>query len=359
MNIQEHISLKELTTMKIGGVARFFCMVTSEADMREAFAFAKEKGIVVTILGGGSNVLVGSDEIHALVIKVDVRGVEWKDEGDTVLVIGGAGQSWDALVAEAVRRELWGIENLSGIPGTVGAAPIQNIGAYGTEVKEVIEWVEVFDIALGKLRQLTNAECRFAYRDSIFKHEGKKLMVTKVAVRLKKAGVPNLEYKDLKRYFAHDPAPSLVRIRATVLEIRSKKFPDLNEFGTAGSFFKNPIIPKAQFDELQKKYPDLPGFPMDADIRGFGNTRMLADDSLRIKDKGLRIKIPLAWILDNICGLKGYEKGNVKLFEKQPIVLVQNGSASAEEIESFAKEISDRVREQTGIIVEWEVQKIF
>ena len=460
MDIREHIPLKELTTLKIGGTARYFAAVESSEALREAVSFAREKSIPFAILGGGSNVLISGGEFQGLVIQIGIRGVEWESplekgekrmrgasqdlehsssdakgvqpryegpesargrvvtthasgtpfaKGD-VLVVAGAGENWDALVSEAVKRGLWGIENLSGIPGTVGAAPIQNIGAYGTEIKETVKWVEVFDTRTGTFKQLSNADCRFAYRDSIFKKpEGRSFIVTRVALRLKKSGVPNLEYKDLKNYFFGEthssfpkgggesasrrvlnPSPpsavlplrkgellTLAAIRAAVLLIRSKKFPDLNQFGTAGSFFKNPIVSKEKFDELKKKYPDLPGFLISCSPFPKGSTpsseegfkssglpvRRLAggeDSATSFKKGGIeeRVKIPLAWVFDNICGLKGFEKGNVRLFEKQPIVLVQNGSASSEEIESFAKEIAENVKEKTGIDVEWEVQSI-
>ncbi|MDO8620435.1 MAG: UDP-N-acetylmuramate dehydrogenase [bacterium] len=346
LRIQEHISLKEFTTMKIGGTARFFAVVTSADELAEALAVAHEKKCRLVVLGGGSNTLVSEGTIDAFVVKIAIRGTMWKDEGTSVLVIAGAGENWDGLVAEAVLRGLWGVENLSGIPGTVGATPIQNIGAYGTEVQEVIEWVEVFDTKTGKIEQFTKEACGFSYRDSIFKRpEGKAFVVTRVAFRLQKNGTPNLAYKDLKERFKipdsgfknKDDKPSLTDIRNAIIEIRSKKFPDLKEFGTAGSFFKNPIISSERFSELKKTYPDLPGF------------------ELRTSNLELRIKVPLAWVLDNICGLKGFEKGNVKLFEKQPIVLVQNGSASSEEIEAFAKEIIASVKTKTGIDVEWEV----
>ncbi len=366
MNIQEHVSLKELTTMKVGGHARYFVIATTVQDLSDAVSCAKEKDIPVVVLGGGSNMLIHGGDINALVIKNEIRGIEWESHGsNTEQVVVGAGESWDGFVAEAVTRELWGVENLSGIPGTVGASPVQNIGAYGVEIKDVLLWVEVFDITSGKMRRLSRVECELGYRDSLFKKpEGKKFVVTKVAFTLRKEGVSHTEYKDLKTYFAsgfslslegenerggaHPTSilpskegrrkePTLAEIRKAVLEIRSGKFPDLSICGTAGSFFKNPIVSKEKFDELKKKYPDLPGF------------------ELRMKDKGLKIKIPLAWILDHVCGLKGYEKGNVKLFEKQPIVLVQNGSASAGEIEIFAQEIIAKVKTKTGIEVEWEV----
>ena len=433
MRIQEHVLLKNLTTLKIGGTARYFCAVETAQELREAFVFAKTKKKPVVILGGGSNVLIANGEINALVVKVNIRGVEWMsysplEKGalpssaggmsgpsfikevttpasapttpsrrldtppraggvggapfakgdDTELVVAGAGESWDALVAQAVGRGLWGVENLSGIPGTVGAAPIQNIGAYGTEVKNTIEWVEVFDTKTGKSKKFSNEKCEFGYRDSIFKHpEGKSLIVTRVALRLKKSGTPNLEYKDLKNYFGRGEQesrtpppfqggdkrggsfPSLEEIRRAVLEIRSKKFPDLREFGTAGSFFKNPVISKEKFDELKKKFPNLPGFELRIKPARLQPDRIvLAGNSRSGGGEGLKIKIPLAWILDNVCGLKGYRKGDVALFEQQPVVLVNFGNASAKEIQAFAKEVSLCVKEKTDIEIEWEVQSI-
>ena len=329
MIFQEHIALKELTTLKIGGTARYFVAVTSRDELKEALMFAQTKNLPSFVFGGGSNLLVAEGEIKAVIIKNEIKGVEWKEEGESVLVTAGAGESWDALVAAAVARGLWGIENLSGIPGTVGAAPVQNIGAYGTELADTLEWVETLSA------RLSLAECRFGYRGSIFKEtEGKHHIITRVALRLQKDGAPNFVYKDVAKYFGDaKTTPTLAEIRRGVLEIRSKKFPDLKEFGTAGSFFKNPIISRTQFDELKKKYPEMPGFPL-----------------------GEEMKIPLAWVLDNLCGLKGLRKGAVGLFPNQPIVLVNFGGANANEIRAFAEEIARCVKNKTDIKVEWEVQ---
>jgi UDP-N-acetylmuramate dehydrogenase len=359
MRIQEYVPLKNLTTLKVGGVARYLTLISSLRELRQALAFAREKNLPFVILGGGSNVLVADEGCAGLVIKNEIQGIEWSEappsattlrkgeEEGSVRVIAGAGESWDALVAASVEQGLWGVENLSGIPGTAGAAPVQNIGAYGTELADVLEWVETLDSETGEVRTLTKDACGLSYRESFFKTpKGKSCIITRVALRLTKNGTPNLEYKDLALKFQvpsskfQVEAPALAGIREAVLEIRAGKFPDLAKFGTAGSFFKNPIISQAQFDELKKRFPALPGF------------------KLRIKDEGLRMKISLAWVLDNICDLKGYQKGNVKLFEKQPIVLVQTGDATSEEVESFAREVILRVKEKTGIDVEWEVQKI-
>jgi len=370
MKVQEHVPLRELTTLKIGGTARYFVSISYVEELEKAVLFAREKRLPVIVLGGGSNVLLSDREIDAVVVKINVKGIEWtpllipplkRGEGkggeDFVLVTAGAGESWDGLVEQAIKRGYWGIENLSGIPGTVGAAPIQNIGAYGTEIKDVLEWVEALNTKTGKVRRISNRECSFGYRDSIFKTpSGKALIITRVALKLSKDGMSNLEYKDLKdRFMIHDSRfkkkeVTLAAIRKGVLEIRSRKFPDLHECGTAGSFFKNPIISQEQFAELKKKYRDMPGFKLKV------NGPACAEASAGRQKP--TVKLSLAWILDNICGLKGFQRGNVGLFARQPLVLVQNGEASAEEIEAFAKEIVRIVKEKTDIDVEWEVQKI-
>ena len=357
MGIQENISLKELTTLKIGGKARFFCSVSNVEELARAIVFAADQAVPVTILGGGSNVLITEGTINRLFIKIEIYGIEWTDESESVLAIAGGGESWDKLVSEAVQRNLWGIENLSGIPGTVGAAPVQNIGAYGTEIQSAVEWVEVFDTQTGATDRLSNAKCKFSYRNSVFKElVGKKLIITRVALRLQKSGTANLEYKDLKEIFNsqfsifnEEEKKEKIRnlpvrdIRKAVLEIRGRKFPDLKTTGTAGSFFKNPIISAGKFSELKKKYPNLPGFPL-SDVTGHRSP--------------VSVKVSLAWILDALCGMKGFQKGDVALFERQPIVLVNTGRASAEEVGAFAQEVSACVKEKTGIDIEWEVQRI-
>ena len=387
MIIEEHVPLAPLTTFKIGGKARYFCRAQSVADVEKAAASSKEKKIPMRVLGGGSNVLIADDGFSGLVVKIDILGIEFNEHGSSVEAVVGAGEVWDDFVALCVEKGLYGVENLSGIPGTVGAAPIQNIGAYGTEVKETVLWVEVFDTKSGEVKKLTNEQCRFGYRDSMFKHtEGKSLIVVRVALRLRKTGVPNIGYKDLKEYFygefdssfpkacppisrrggdesasrrisdkkenpsAHQneplplrkgELPTLTEIREAVIEIRGRKFPDLKKFGTAGSFFKNPIIPKVQFDALKQKYPNLPGFPLESRISNLAS-----------------VKVPLAWILDNVCGLKGAVAGKVGLFERQPIVLVNFADASADEVRAFADSVIRTVKEKTNIDVEWEVQSI-
>jgi len=230
------------------------------------------------------------------------------------------------------------MENLSLIPGTVGAAPVQYIGAYGAEAKDTIESVRVIDSATGKSRVLSSAECAFGYRDSLFKGpEGEGLIIVSVTFRLSLLPRPNLSYKDVREYLAarNVPEPTLTEIRQAVISIRQSKFPDLSLFGTAGSFWKNPIISAEAFAELKKAYPLIPSYPA-----------------------GERVKVPLAWILDVVCGLKGHARGRVHLFRNQPLVLTVEIGATAAEVDAFAREIEATVRGKTGIIIEREVNSL-
>ncbi|MDD5050836.1 MAG: UDP-N-acetylmuramate dehydrogenase [Candidatus Pacebacteria bacterium] len=336
MKIEENISLKEHTTFKIGGKARYFCLVQNEKDLKEAVAFAKREKVPTLVLGGGSNVLISEKGFDGLVVKIELKGIEFEEARGGVLVHVGAGENWDSFVAETVRRGLFGLENLSGIPGTVGGAPVQNIGAYGAEVKDVFDSVEVFDPLTGGIFAMTKKECEFAYRDSIFKHEeGKHLIILRVTFFLKENGELNTSYKDVKKYLEEKKItePTQEEVRNAVIEIRSKKFPDLKKFGTAGSFFKNPIIQREEFEKLLNDYPKLPSFPA---------------------GEGL-VKIPAGYLFDVICGFKGVRHGDAGVFENQALVLVNWGKATAEEIKKLAEEMRAKVKEKTGIEIEFEV----
>lgn len=322
------------TTFRIGGPARFFIEVKTVPDLVEAVAYTAMAKLPYLTLGGGSNLLISDAGFDGVVIKVEVEGIEFPEKD---LLVVGAGEVWDDVVAAAVSRNLSGIENLSYIPGNAGAAPVQNIGAYGAEIKEVIEWVEVFDPLIMGVRSLTNSECRFGYRDSLFKsEEGKNLIVTRIAMRLRENGKPNISYKDLAVYFTGKEETTIAEVRNAVIEIRKKKLPDVAEVGTAGSFFKNPIVTESKYVELVEKYPDLPSF---AAGEGFK-------------------KIPLAWVLDKICGLNGYKEGNVGLYKTQPLALVNFGGATANDIKNLAASIEAQVKEKTGIEIEWEVVEV-
>ena len=336
MQIQENVLLAPFTTFRIGGAARFFVRARSVDEVERAALFAQEKNLPIFILGGGSNVLISDAGFDGLVIKNELLGIAEEDAGDCVRIIAGAGEDWDGLVKFSVAEKgLYGLENLSLIPGVVGASPVQNIGAYGMEAKDTIEWVEVYDPILKKVERLTNAECNFGYRDSIFKHEKKNNIILRVAFLLKKKGVLATEYKDVKNYFAGKAsAPSLRNVRDAIIEIRKGKFPDLLKVGTAGSFFKNITISKTEYDELLKKFPLMPAFPQ-------------ADDN---------VKIPTAWILDNVCGFKGLRRDDVGVYEKQALVLVNFGNASAQQVKDLANEMIAGVKEKTGLNISPEVE---
>ncbi len=336
MNIETNVSLKNLTTFKIGGAASYFALVETREKLLEAISFADEKKLSWFILGGGSNVLVSDEGYKGLVIKLAIKGIDFKDLGDTVEATVGAGESWDGFVETCVSRSLYGIENLSAIPGTVGAAPVQNIGAYGMEVKDAIRSVVVCNTECLTFETLNKEECRFGYRDSIFKKpEGKKYSIVEVVFELKKKSSLVTSYKDVAAYFERlKKIPTLTDVRAAIIEIRKGKFPDLNKYGTAGSFFKNPIITREHYQKLLLTYPAMPHYPV-------GNCH---------------VKIPLAWILDNVCNIKGARRGDVGSYPQQALVLVNWGNATAVEVKAYAQEISSLVKSKSGIDIEPEVQ---
>lgn len=337
MTIKEGVLLAPYTTFCSGGFARFFCTVTSEEELLDALSFAKKKHIPFFILGGGSNILFSDSGFDGLVIRMAMCGVKYEEKGDIVYVTAQAGEIWDAFVLKSLEKGLWGLENLSYIPGTVGASPVQNIGAYGVEVKDTILCVRVLDSDSGEFMALSRAECDFSYRKSIFKKkEYKKYIIVSVTYELTRIPNPRLEYKDVALFFGLGTTSSLEHIRNAIMAIRREKFPSLDMYGTAGSFWKNPIVSKEKIDELKKNWPELPTFSV--------------SDGM--------YKIPLAWVLDVALHLKGYSVGACRLFEKQPLVLVSKKDTSSKEIELFAFDIEKRVYDVSGINIEREVELV-
>ncbi len=332
LTIQSRIPLAPLTTLKCGGSAEYFAQVDSIEALEGALAFAEEKNLTVTILGGGSNVLVNDAGVSGMVIRPMFTDVQYHTRGTEVYVERGAGVALDTLIEETVAKHLWGLENLSGIPGSVGAVPIQNVGAYGVEAKDVVHEVTIYNRDTKQVEKLSTAECAFAYRHSCFKTEaGKRYVVMSVTFKLSTLPCPRIAYRDLQEYFKEDDSPTLASIRTAVVAIRGDKFPDWHTVGTAGSFFKNPIISREAYVVLQTKFPLVPGF---AEAGG--------------------VKVPLGWILDHVLNVKGYREGNVGLYEKQALVLVKYDDASSYEVLNFAERIRTRVLEVTGVRVEFE-----
>jgi len=334
IEIKEHVALAEHGTFRVGGPARFFAEATTLEDVKEALAFQQAASMPLFVLGGGSNMLFGDTGFDGLVLKIAMRGIV-RDGNE---VIAGAGVSWDELVAWTVTRDLGGLENLSGIPGTVGGAVVGNIGAYGKEVKDTLCWVEILDA--GHVRRLSSRECQFSYRSSIFKTSvGRQYIVMRAAFTVGKQAKPAINYPDLLRHFsARESLPPTLTpavVRKAILEIRAAKLPDVRRVGTAGSFFKNPIITNKHFADLKKRFPDMPNFP----VAETGKT-----------------KVPAGWILDKVCGFKGKRWGTVGTYEQQALVLVNFGNATAADVAQAADEMTTAVKTATDITLEREVE---
>lgn len=335
MEVREHVSLKELTTLKVGGDAPLVVILDTPDDIGTALTLVRERGLSFVVLGEGSNVLPPDEGYSGAVLLMRIPGITFTEEGEDTLVQAGAGVSWDALVNTVATEGLWGIENLAGIPGTVGAAPVQNIGAYGMELEHTLERVDAYDTRTATPATFDRTACGFGYRDSRFKHEPW-LVITSVVFRLTRSGSPRIGYADLRT--AHEQGDDLTTPKAigeSVRQIRARKFPDRSLFGTAGSFFKNPVVSDETFGTLAKRYGALPSFPM-----------------------GSQVKIPLAYILDKILGLRGYRHERAFLFGNQPLVLVAEQDATAHDVEVLACDIERKVCEATGIVIEREVRMI-
>lgn len=333
MEIKRNIPLAPFTTLGVGGPAKFFLAVQTEADVVEAFQWAAARGEKVFVLGGGSNILVSDAGFDGLVLKVELRGVEFADEGDSVNVTAGAGEDWDRLVEASVRRALVGFECLSGIPGTVGGTPVQNVGAYGQDVSETIVSVKVFDRASGSFVTLSNAECGFEYRKSIFNtSERDRYVVVSVRYRLPKNGQPKIAYKDLKEHFG-DRSPTLAEVREAVLKIRRSKSMVVDredpDSRSAGSFFKNPIVATSVAAAIAEELglDRVPQFP--------------AGDGF--------VKIPAAWLIEHSGLSKGFALGNAGISRSHALAIVNRGGATASEIVALMELIQKSVRDKFGI----------
>ena len=286
------------------------------------------------VLSGGNNILFTRDFEGLLITPCGQRSEVVAENGDRVTVRVEAGVEWDDFVAMCVARGWWGAENLSLIPGKVGAAPVQNIGAYGVEARDIISSVEMYDIASGKTVTLAAEHCAFGYRESVFKHALKdKVVITAVEFRLTRCPEPKLGYGDVVREVEARGGATLANIRDAICSIRRSKLPDTSVLGNAGSFFKNPVVTAEKVGELLSKYPDMPVYPSGAE--------------------GMR-KLAAGWLIDK-AGMKGYRTGNVGVHDRQALVLVNFGGAAGSEVLALAREVQRRVEEMFGIAVETEV----
>ena len=329
MEIFHNHSLRELNTFGVNVKADYLVEIKSEKNLTDIISNKKFKWLDKLILGGGSNILF-TKNYGGLVLKNEIKGITVVEESEKdVLIKAGSGVEWDSLVNHCVEKNYYGIENLSGIPGTVGAAPVQNIGAYGVEIKDVLHSVEGMFLADGEKQIFTLEDCEFSYRNSIFKKMLKgSFFITKVIIKLSKQPDINLDYNALRIEVEKLNKKNLTakNIRDTVLAIRNSKLPDTSVLGNAGSFFKNPELRRVEFEQLQKDHPGIVHF----------------------KGEGKRIKLSAAWLIEQ-CGWKGTKFGNTGTYEKQPLVIVNYNKATGREIDNFARMIQDTVFEKFKI----------
>lgn len=335
MKLIENYSLKALNTFGIDVCAKFFTEVESKEELKEIIKNPVSQNYPVLIMGGGSNILFTKD-FNGLVIRNKIKGIEKTGEDtDDVYIKAGAGEVWHQFVEYCISQGYAGVENLSLIPGSVGASPMQNIGAYGIEVKEVFHELEAIDIKTGELRKFNKTECKFGYRNSVFKNEVKnKYCIVSVTFRLHKRPVFNTTYgaieNELKAMNVSEL--SIAAVSQAVCNIRRSKLPDPAIIGNAGSFFKNPEIPLGQFEKLKETFPDMVGYPA-----GEGH-----------------IKVAAGWLIEN-CGWKGKTLSNFGVHKNQALVLVNYGGAKGEDIYNLSKAIQKSVADKFAIALETEV----
>jgi UDP-N-acetylmuramate dehydrogenase len=346
MTIQEMVPLAPLTTLQVGGSARYFAELKREDEVQDAVEFAKTRNLPLFVLGGGSNLVVADSGWPGLVLKISIGGISTpkpqESSGHAVLFSVGAGVNWDDFVAQTVVHNCSGVECLSGIPGSAGGTPVQNVGAYGQEVSETIESVRVFDLKTGRSVVLPKPACGFHYRSSIFSTtERGRYVILRVNYRLKRGGAPSLKYADLQKYFAERLAkktlPSLAEVRDAVLAIRRSKGMLIvagdEDCRSAGSFFKNPVLNEEQFKELAKR----------AESKGLEIPSYPALDAQR--------KVPAAWLVEHSGFSKGYVAGAVGISHKHALALINRGDAKASDIVGLKDEIQRGVREAWRILL--------
>ena len=329
--LKENVPLAPLTTLKIGGAARYFVRAETETQVADALRFAGDEDLDFFILGGGSNVLISDSGFDGLVLQIGLKGKAFtREETSSLIVTAAAGEDWDAFVAYCVEQDLAGIECLSGIPGFVGGTPVQNVGAYGQEVAETIVSVRCFDRKTCEFVTLSNADCGFTYRTSIFNsNEKERYIVLSVTYALRHGGRPKVVYKDLIEHFG-DRQPSLGEVRDVVLTIRRSKSMVIKETDpnsrSAGSFFKNPVVEISKLEEIRADFDRVPHF-----------------------DFGDKVKIPAAWLIENAGFNKGFALNNAGISTKHTLALINRGGATAAEMIALKEKIQAAVAAKFGI----------
>ncbi|GAE64534.1 MULTISPECIES: UDP-N-acetylmuramate dehydrogenase [Chryseobacterium] len=337
--MQENFSLQSYNTFGVDANTQYFTEVKSIEELKDALTFSKDQCLPILFLGGGSNILL-TKNFNGLAVKINLKGIseEIINENE-VLVTAKAGENWHEFVMYCLQKNFGGLENLSLIPGNVGTSPMQNIGAYGTEIKDTFVSCKVLDVENLEIRTFNLEECKFGYRDSIFKQEGRgKYVILEVSFKLtQKDHHIKTEYGAIKSELEHlnIQNPTIQDVSRAVINIRQSKLPDPKQIGNAGSFFKNPTIPLAQFESLRQKFENIQGYP-----------------------NGNMVKVPAGWLIEQ-CGWKGKQIGNVASHKLQSLVIVNaTGKATGQEIFDFSTDIINSVKEKFGIELEREVNII-
>lgn len=334
LQIQQNVSLKNFNTFGIDANARYFAEISHADELAELFADPQWLQMPRLVLGGGSNILIVAD-FNGLVIRLNIRGIEHRISHDDIFVEAGAGEVWNDLVNYCVDHGYAGMENLSLIPGSVGASPIQNIGAYGVELKDVFESCQAFEIATGEVKTFSKDDCKFGYRESVFKGElAGQYIIVSVKFRLSLTPHFNLKYGAIEQEMAARgiTEPTLKDVSQVVSHIRVSKLPDPSTIGNAGSFFKNPVITAAEFEPVKQKFPEVVNYP--------------AGDGL--------IKLAAGWLIEQ-CGWKGKVVGNTGTYKNQALVLVNHGGATGTEVYNLSSQIIDSVYTKFGVTLQREV----
>ncbi len=340
MLLQKNIPLAPLTTFRIGGPARHYVEAITLDDVQQAVEFTRSNQLSLFVLGGGSNLVIADSGWPGLVLRIAISGIDRRDESGKAIFEVGAGESWDRFVSQAVVAKCAGVECLSGIPGSVGGTPVQNVGAYGQEVSETIESVQVFDLQDNQVRELCNEACGFTYRSSIFNTtERGRFIILRVTFALRPNGEPYLEYADLKRHFAgRESPPNLAEAREAVRHIRTLKgmliVPGDPDCQSAGSFFRNPVLSEAQHEDLRQR----------ALAKGFSVPSYPALE----KNK----KVSAAWLVEKSGFARGYGFGQVGISSKHALAIVNRGGGTAAEVCALKDQIQQRVQEIWGIHLE-------
>ena len=340
MLIQENVALAPRTTLQVGGPARYFIEASDAGDVRAGIEFARANNVPLFVLGGGSNIVVSDRGWPGVVLKVGILGINHRHGHGTAYFEVGAGEDWDGFVAATVIHNCAGIECLSGIPGSVGGTPVQNVGAYGQEVSETVDSLAAIDVETGQEVEFDRDDCGFGYRTSVFNTSARgKYVILRVTYALRHNGPPSLAYADIKKYFANrGQPPTLAGVREAVRQIRASKSmlltPGDEDCRSAGSFFKNPVLSAAQSDELKQR----------AAVR---NLEVPSYPALEAQ-----AKVSAAWLVEHSGFSKGYPRGRVGLSRKHALAIVNRGGATAGDVVALKDEIQRRVEEEWGILLE-------